>query len=95
MKFIIYLFLLSACSSQDPNALILKDSVTGEDLNSCSSNDEGDGREILPSLQGECDYIKKPSPLYHVTRQVIDGEICCVVEVYIDHGNGVVIAIER
>ena len=89
MKFVIYLFLLSACSSWNPNALILKDSVTKEDLKTCSSNDESDNREILPSLKGQCNYIKEPSPHHHVTRQVINGEICCVVEIYIDHGDGV------
>ncbi len=97
MKIITCLLLLSACSLRDPNSLMLKDFAAGEDLSLCSPKDENDDRKIFPSLKGECDYIKRPSPFHKVTRQVINGEVCCVMEVYIDHGNGIVtsVATER
>ena len=63
MKFIasiIYLFLILACSPRDSNNLVLRDSVTGENVDSCSSYDENENRKILPTFRGECDYIQKP-----------------------------------
>ena len=91
---IIYLFLLFACSPMGSNNIILKDSVTGENLGACSSN-EDDDKVIFQSLQGECDHIPKPSPFHHVTRQVNDGEVCCVLQIYVDHGNGEITPIGR
>ena len=87
ISIIICLFLLVACSPMNSNDVVLKDSDTGKDLkNSCSSDDKN--KEIYPAIQGKCDYIKKPSPFHHVTRQVIKGEVCCVREIYIDHDKG-------
>ena len=90
MKFIgiiIYLFLFMACVPIGSDPIVLRDSTTGGDLDhSCSSNDED--RVIFPALQGECDHVTSPSKFHHVTRQVINGEVCCVMEIYIDHGNG-------
>ena len=91
MKFIgiiIYLFLL-ACAPMGSDPVVLRDSTTGENLDSaCSSNNEDDDRIIYSSLQGECDHVPKPSPLYRVTRLVIGDEVCCVLQAFIDHGNG-------
>ena len=91
---IVCLFLLPACSLVNADNIVLKDSITGKNLNSsCSSDDEK--KTIYPSIQGECDHIPKFSPLHHVNRQVINGEVCCVVEVYVDHGNGKITPIGR
>ena len=91
---IIGLFLLPACSLVSADNIVLEDSVTGEDLShSCSSDDKK--KVIYRAVQGQCDHIPKLSQFHHVNRQVINGDICCVVEVYIDHGNGKITPIGR
>lgn len=99
MKFassVIYLFLLLACSPMmNNNSLVLRDSVTGKEINSCSSYDEESEKKILPSIQGECDHIPQLFEPYHVTRLVINDKVCCVVETFIDHGNGKITPIKR
>lgn len=94
INIIIGLFLLPACSLVNGDDLVLKDSVTGKDLNnSCSSEDKK--KVIYHAVQGQCDHIPKPSQFHHINRQVINGEVCCVVEVYVDHGNGKITPIKR
>ncbi len=92
---VIYLFLLLACTPMTGSPLILKDSVTGEDIDACSSDDEDYDREIFRSIRGECDHVPKPSPLHRVTQQVIDGEVCCVLQILVDHGNGKITPLGR
>ncbi|MDE0151580.1 MAG: hypothetical protein OXK80_03645 [Bdellovibrionales bacterium] len=88
----IYLLLFNACIpmiTASGSGVVLKDSVTGENLDDvCSSANEDDNRTIFPALQGKCDHVPEPSPHHVVTRLVINGEVCCVVQAYIDHGNG-------
>ena len=91
---IIGMFFLPACSLVSEDNMVLKDSVTGKDLNqSCSSDDKK--KMIYPSVQGQCDHIPKPSQFHHINRQVINGDVCCVVEVYMDHGDGKITPIKR
>lgn len=94
IRITIFLFLLPACSLVGANNVVLKDSITGKNLNnSCSSDEEN--KAVYQSIQGQCDHIPKSSPLHHVNRQVINGEVCCVVEVYVDYGNGKITPIGR
>jgi len=92
MKFIgtiICLFLFIACTPVNSGSLVLRDSITGESLeSSCSSSNKDDARKVFPSLNGKCDHIPKPSSLHRVTRFVINDEVCCLLQAYVDHGNG-------
>ena len=48
----------------------------------------------FPSIQGDCSYLEDifdSIPLHHINRQLQEGEFICVVERYIEVGEGRVI----